>query len=188
MADWVEDVRNCLWPEGQQRRTVWMIVDAARDRRAYRLLLEGYYSDRACLFSGPLTPEMELASPYLVQLHPEGSVTDKLIRLGWGNSWGVFLAAQVSLPALRRHLRTLLMVQDQSGRRLLFRYWDPRVLRVFLPTCRAGELRQLFGPVSEFLIESGDTRQLLSFTVHHGELRRTVAPVPSVAAGHASGL
>ncbi|MBL8216541.1 MAG: DUF4123 domain-containing protein [Bryobacterales bacterium] len=183
----MEDVKNCLWPEGRTRRTVWMIVDAARDRRAYRLLLEGYYSDRACLFSGPLTPEMELASPYLVQLHPEGSVTDKLIRHGWGNSWGVFLAAEVSLPALRRHLRTLLMVQDQSGRRLLFRYWDPRVLRVFLPTCREGELRQLFGPVDQILLEAEDTRQLLSFTVHRGELRRTATPVPARAAGHATG-
>ena len=186
MADWEEGVRNCLWPGGQ-RRTVWMIVDAARDRRAYRLLLEGYYSDRACLFSGPLTPEMELASPYLVQLHPEGSVTDKIIRQGWGQSWGVFLAAEVSLPALRRHLRTLLIVKDQSGRQLLFRYWDPRVLRVFLPTCRPSEMRQLFGPIGEMLLESEDARQMLSFAVQREELLQKQTPVPSQATGHANG-
>ena len=187
MADWVDGVKNCLWPDGQ-RRTIWMIVDAARDRRAYRLLLEGYYSDRACLFSGPLTPEVEIASPYLVQLHLDDPVTDKLLRQGWGNSWGIFLAAEVSLPALRRHLRTLLMVQDQAGRRLLFRYWDPRVLRVFLPTCRADELRQVFGPIHEVLLEEESAQSMRRFTVQRGTLQDTATPLNPRAASHHAGL
>lgn len=187
MAGWVDSVRDCLWPEGR-RRTVWMIVDAARDRRAYRLLLEGYYSDRACLFSGALTPEMELASPYLVQLYQDDQVSDRLIREGWSKSWGVFLTAEVSLPALRRHLRTLLIVREQSGRRLLFRYWDPRVLRVFLPTCRTEELRQIFGPISEILLEDEDARQIRSYSMARGELKTTATPITVQAAGQSAGL
>jgi hypothetical protein len=30
---------------------------------------------------------------------------------------------------------------------LLFRYYDPRVLRVYLPSCRPSELETVFGPV-----------------------------------------
>jgi hypothetical protein len=44
---------------------------------------------------------------------------------------------------------------------LKFRYYDPRVLRAFLPTCNAGELKTLFGDVDQFFIESKEVGALL---------------------------
>jgi hypothetical protein len=56
---------------------------------------------------------------------------------------------------LHRHLRRLLRVRDDTGRRLLFRYYDPIVLAAFLPSCTTGELAQLYGPIDTFLVEDG---------------------------------
>ena len=42
----------------------------------------------------------------------------------------------------------------RDGTPLYFRYYDPRVLRIFLPTCSAAQLKQMFGPVDAFLAES----------------------------------
>src|SRR2546430_9757461 len=60
-------------------------------------------------------------SPYLVQLDREDRFTHYAIEQGWGNAWGIFLRTETSMKALRRHLRGLLRVRDESGRGLIFR-------------------------------------------------------------------
>jgi hypothetical protein len=44
-----------------------------------------------------------------------------------------------------------------------FRYYDPRVMRIYLPTCNAGELRTLFGPVGLYVMEGEDPTTLLRY-------------------------
>jgi hypothetical protein len=46
-----------------------------------------------------------------------------------------------------------LRVETEDGQRLVFRYFDPRVLRVFLPVCTPAEKNDFFGPVYRFFIE-----------------------------------
>lgn len=43
---------------------------------------------------------------------------------------------------------------------MLFRYYDPIVLAMFLPTCTAAELGELFGPIDAFLIEAGSGAEI----------------------------
>ena len=46
------------------------------------------------------------------------------------------------------------MVQDEGGQEYFFRYYDPRVLRKYLPTCTPEEVRSFFGPVRSFIAEN----------------------------------
>lgn len=165
-------IEKLLWPNGN-RRDAWMIVDAARDRRIFGLLLECFYSQHTCLFSGDITPQMQLVAPYLVELDYEHQKTRHFLRQAWGNNWGVFLKCEERMATLRRHLRTILVVRDQPGNRLLFRYYDPRVLRVYLPTCTKEELDAVFGPIERFLAEGEETDELLEFCRLRGELITT---------------
>jgi hypothetical protein len=55
------------------------------------------------------------------------------------------------------------MVRDPAGKRLMFRYYDPRVLRVYLPTCTAAELRAIFGLVERFWMEDEQSDRVLEF-------------------------
>jgi len=163
-------IEEILWPDGP-RQNVWMIVDGARTIDVFRFLL-ACHLEYACLYSGPLTPDLEIAAPYLVQLDHGYRDTHRLIRKAWGNSWGVFLRSETSLKKLRRHLREFLVVRDTKGTRMVFRYYDPRVLRAYLPTCEAGELRTVFGPIECFWTEAEAPGKMLEFHVRSGRLEQ----------------
>lgn len=155
-------IERALWPHDKPSRpSVWAVLDCARAPQVYRALLESRLEFR-CLYSGQLPRALEMVAPQLVELLPGHRLTERLLDEGWGRSWGIFV--RINDPAnLRHHLRKFLSVRDDHGRKLLFRYYDPRVLRAYLPTCRAEELHQLFGPVQSYLAEAADARTLLEF-------------------------
>ena len=172
-------LQQALWPAGATPAlSVWAVLDGARDPRIHKALFESRLEFR-CLFAGPLERELELAAPQLVELLPGHRLTLRLLDEGFRESWGILL--RIADPAnLRHHLRTLLRVQDEDGRKLLFRYYDPRVLRVYLPTCTPDELRQIFGPVDSLLCE-GEGGELLEFRRRNGLLHRSAIAAPETA-------
>jgi hypothetical protein len=148
-------VIEAIWPSpSNSALSVWAILDCARDDRIYPALRTSQL-DYLSLYSGRLHPAVEAAAPHLIELAPTYRFTPKLIEMGWGQSWGVFVRTEDGAN-LRGHLRKFLRVQDHTGRTLIFRYYDPRVLRVFLPTCQPEELSTFFGPIHSYLVESGD--------------------------------
>jgi hypothetical protein len=173
-------IQNRLWPRGSDAYT-WAIVDGARDRRIYTNLLNSY-ANYTCLYAGPLAPELEIAAPYLVQLDHTDRFTQQLLDEGWGNSWGVFLRCDASIEKLRRHLRGFLVVQDAAGKKLVFRYYDPRVLRVYLPTCLPDELKTVFGPIDHFMMEGDSPDTIIDFTFERNRLNEQKYPLAASAA------
>lgn len=167
----VRKVRDLLWPEPGAARapSVFAILDAARRRSIYAALQE-FEGEYRCLYRGRLDPRVLAAAPYLVQLAEMAPFTEWLIERAWGDSWGIFLQAHADIEALRQHFRRFLIVQDERGRRLYFRYYDPRVMRVYLPTCVGLELTTVFGPVLRFVVEDGDATRALDFAVERGRL------------------
>jgi hypothetical protein len=160
-AEALHQLECVLWP-AQSGRHAWMILDAARDTRIFPMLLECHL-DYSCLYSGTLPPLLSMAAPYLVHLEYEYRDTRRFLRHAWGNSWGILLDCQESMKSVRRHLRELLLVRDPAGQPLLFRYYDPRVLRIYLPTCTNNELRTVFGPVRRFWLEDQAPDILIAF-------------------------
>lgn len=150
---------------------VFAVLDGASipDLRA---TLHVFRPEHACLYRGELTADMAQVAPYLVQLEQGSQFTDWLVVDGWGKHWGVFIRSAEDLPAVRRHLRSLLLVQDKSGKPLVFRYYDPRVLRVFLPTCRSEQLASFFGPIDSYLLESESADTLVRFRMADGILKQ----------------
>jgi hypothetical protein len=140
----------------------WVILDGARDDRIYGAV-DRCPLEKCCLYSGNLPWQLQMTAPYLVQLDRDDPFAAYLIREGWGNSWGTFLQSDARLRDLRRHLRGLLRVQDEKMKRLIFRYYDPRVLRAYLPTCWPEELRTVFGPINRYLLESEDPAVMLAY-------------------------
>lgn len=118
-----------------------------------------------CLYRGHLEPDIAEVAPYLIQLEANTEFTETVLNQGWGNHWGVFAVTPADLFAMRQHLRRFLTVHDSTGKPLLFRYYDPRVLRVYLPTCNAEEITSFFGPITRYFMEGEKPGAAVSF--HH---------------------
>lgn len=118
-----------------------------------------------CLLPGELDPELVQAAPYLAQFQAQSAFTELFLMQGLGNHWGILGTSSADLRTLRMHFRKFLTVWDPDGKPLYFRYYDPRVLRLYLPTCNGEELRTLFGPVTAYYAESESADTLLRFTV-----------------------
>ena len=133
-------------------------------------LLSGHAVANVCLLPGDLDPELAEAAPYLAQLDAHSELARLFLTQGLGRHWGVLATSGADLRALRMHFRGLLSVWDPDGRPLFFRYYDPRVLRVFLPTCNADELQIVFGPVTAYYAEAEAAHKLLRLTLGAGGL------------------
>ena len=125
-----------------------------------------------CLYTGEIPPDVAEAAPYLVRLEQKSEFAEWVTGQGWGKHWGIFALAPVDFITMRGHLRRFLMVYDSNATALYFRYYDPRVLRTYLPTCSSDELARFFGPVSSFVIEDEQPETALRFEIAKGALAR----------------
>lgn len=142
---------------------LFAVLDAARDVQVLKLLLRSGQQYQS-IYEGPEGQELASVAPYLVSLPGTSSLIEHLVQRGWGRSWGCFLTFPLPFKETRRHLRKFLKVQDDAtGKQLYFRYYDPRVLRVFLLACTAEQRAEFFGPLGCFLVED-DKGALLRFT------------------------
>ncbi len=150
---------------------VYTILDgAAIDDLPARL--KKYKLEYICLYRGELDPDLEKAAPYLARIEQENEFTEWVVREGWGKNWGIFARSLYSIRHLRKHFRSLLTVYTEEGNPLLFRYYDPRVLLTFLPTCKTNELEEMFGPVESFLLEDEEKSSLIRFRRVGGVLKK----------------
>jgi hypothetical protein len=143
---------------------LYAIIDTARDRRAFSFL-EKTDCDYEILYPQRFAFDLDNRGPHLVSVRPGSTCFEPLISAGWGNNWGIYVAGPSDFATVRRHLRRLLFVKLHDGQQVLFRFYDPRVLRDYLPSCNGDELDQFFGPLTTIYLETGDDRELLCFSM-----------------------
>ncbi|MBL8173138.1 MAG: DUF4123 domain-containing protein [Bryobacterales bacterium] len=171
-----------LWPESLSSRIGnWAVLDGARNERIYGAIYRSYL-DKCCLYAGELPWQLQMAAPYLVQLDKDDAASVSLIKQGWGDSWGIYARSSASLATLRKHFRGFLRVRDHAGRKLVFRYYDPRVMRVYLPTCTPEELETVFGPVESYVMESEDANVAIEYSLENRRLRERRISLGQMAA------
>ena len=154
-----------------EARSVYAILDGA-SIPGLLANLHRHQPDYFCLYRGELPADMAEVAPYLVHLQVNTEFTSWVTGEGWGKHWGIFALSGADLRALRQHFRGFLTVYDPKIRPMLFRYYDPRVLRTYLPTCDSGELDAIFGPVDSYLVEDEAGEGMLRFQVVAGALKR----------------
>jgi hypothetical protein len=146
-----------------QSHLIYSTLDAARifgELETAQTLQTNFLS----LYMGQSEELLSSVAPYLFPYELNSEFGAWLLEKGWGNSWGMFVSTQVSLEELRKHFRKFLMVQTEDGTELYFRFYDPRVLRIFLPTCDVQQLHEFFGPVEYYGMEDEDPAHALLFS------------------------
>ncbi len=142
--------------------SLWAVLDAARDDRILSLLRE-HVDPYRCLYEGPEAETMADAAPYLVRFRSDSRLLERVVAEGWGRRWGVWLLSNKRLRDVRTHLRRFLMVQDESGEQLYFRYYDPAVLRSFLADITPRQKSLLFADVDSWMVDDRN-HGLLAFS------------------------
>ncbi len=167
MATFLGTLKALLFGSGAN---AYVILDGASVGDLLDKLYGAHRPEFVCLYRGELEPDMAQVAPYLVRLEPQTEFANWVFEQGFGKHWGVFITSAADLATLRGHFRRFLMVQDPKGKPVYFRYYDPRVLRVYLPTCNAAELAEFFGPVASFVMEAEEPRTILTFALADGAL------------------
>ncbi|HEX7689166.1 MAG TPA: DUF4123 domain-containing protein [Burkholderiaceae bacterium] len=162
-------IQTRLWQEAGDH-PAYAILDGAQNELLVGELHAAGAPPWRCLFMGELEPDMAVVAPYLVELEYSSAFTRRLLAEGWGQNRGVFLTSETPLAALWRHLRAQVMVYGPNLDPMYFRYYDPRVLRSFLPTCTPRQLAEFFGPVGFFIAEDEEPVRAHAWSLADGQL------------------
>lgn len=148
------DLHCYLEQHKQPGDMLYSVVDGAKD---YKLALAS-----RDLLGEPLRPlfedapaHMDRVGPYLARIQCCNRYPDymRLWAERMGDNAGILLLSSAWPKVIRAHLRSIFTVYDEMGSMFYFRYYDPRVIRTYLPTCTAKESRQFFGPIRSILVE-----------------------------------
>jgi Domain of unknown function (DUF4123) len=130
------------------------------------------------LFIGEAEKKYWDLAPYLIQV--DEPTLEWMLQTVWCAPCGVFVISKSGLETLRTHFRRFLMVQLPDGERWYFRYYDPRILKVYLENCRTDELDIFYGPVRGFGLMDPESDSIL--LMHIMGLERSELP-SEVASG-----
>ncbi len=151
--------------QGQPPHGVFAIYDGARRSPGLYRDLSDSGLPHECLFGGQIVSPLLEAAPWCVHLGFHEAKGREFFCRNWGSAAGIYLTAlpNAELKAVRAQLKRLLRVQLPSGSKALFRFYDPRVFRVFAPTCDTAQWRLLASDHHNWWCESEDAAQLLQY-------------------------
>jgi hypothetical protein len=155
------DIRSLLAQHGVKGLPWYAVIDAAQDSTTPQRAREANLRVQS-LYEGKLGARLDDVAPHLTTFEPDGEFAGWLCD-NWGGNHGIVFQSKATFEDLRKHFRRFLMVQDGTGKRFRFRFYDPRVLRAFLPVCTRGELAQFFGPVECFYTATRPGTGVLAF-------------------------
>jgi len=94
------------------------------------------------------------------------------LLIQWGYHFGSLAIIPEAIPfnEVRTHFRSLLMVKNHENVAVYFRFYDPRVLRSFLPICKPDQIPEMFGPVKLFVVEGKEQTRVNRFWVESDQV------------------
>lgn len=99
--------------------------------------------------------ELLRVGPWLVRLSKAADVQHALTEMAADVPWGYYVYSTFDIVSLRHSLRRFNLVRVPGiEREVLFRYWDPRVMQVFLDTATPQQRAKLFELIDQ--IKAGD--------------------------------
>ncbi len=124
------------------------------------------------LFEEPERKNFNNVDPCVLECDLCGQVVELLLAPDKEGEFGILIEGPIRCHEVRRHLRRFLFVRGACDTdKVLFQYYNPRVLRAFLHGCTESQLLDFFGPISAFHCQADELGEVLSFTLRDGVLQ-----------------
>lgn len=150
----MKKILDILHKDTDRTNHLYTVLDSTAEGVVLRDIFGGAFGDMVSLYTGVFSKYKINTSPYLICLHRKPQIEKQLLVRGWGKFWGMYFTSDAGLRVLLRHLRKCFYLQGIDGHNLFFRFYDPRVLKVYLNIISPEESRRFFGPVKRFILES----------------------------------
>lgn len=160
---------NIAFPDEETK--LFAIIDGASVPELLPKLDE-YQPPCSCLFGDMIEPDMAEVAPYLVQLENDSEFTQWLLTNCWGNHWGILAMSHKNLRTIQNDLEKIINVRNEKGEILRFRFYDPRVILEYLPTCYPNELKYFFNSIDQYIAEDKDSKYAWKLTSTGEELNQ----------------
>ena len=173
-------LRASLW--ARQGARVHAVVDGLIVPEIVARLKEADVAGWDCLQRGAMSADAAKRAAYVVELRNGAAFTDWLLDEATPTypGWGVLAISDRTLLAMREHCRTIGEVVTPDGERRPWRWFDPDVLRIALPSFLAGQLDEFFAPGQTLVVPeaSGWTWLAMEQGVLTTETRALMAAPP----------
>ncbi len=136
--------------------TLYALLDGARVPKLW-VMLEELKLEHVPLFRESPKEDITHVTPFLARIDPQGVAPEWLTFQPEALENAIFLTSSAALDALLAHFRRYLLVHDSGGKDVYFRFYDSRVLPIFLEAITPAEARGFFGPVSRFFVRDPDS-------------------------------
>jgi hypothetical protein len=110
------------------------------------------------LYNGTAQEDYWAIAPYLCRA--DARLLAWVGKSLWKDPWGIVAISTAGFAAVRAHFRKFLVVQSPEGEFWYFRFYDPRVLPVFLESSNEDEVKQFFGPIQAYAVPSPEEMNL----------------------------
>lgn len=123
------------------------------------------------LYRGRSEEQLAEVAPFLFEISDNPEFLDYVQTNSAGKAWGFYMISAASFDDIFKHFRKFLIVKTDEGKELYFRFYDPRVLRIFLPSCDSAQLKEFFGPVTQFFMEDEEPHYGIRFWLENAQLK-----------------
>jgi hypothetical protein len=110
------------------------------------------------LYNGTAQEDYWAIAPYLCKA--DQGLLRWILQTLWHEPWGIAVVSTADMAAVRAHFRKFLIVKSPEGEHWYFRFYDPRVLPVFLESSNQEELREFFGPIQAYAVHKPEAPSL----------------------------
>ena len=163
-------------------KRLYAIIDCAQHETIYTRLKQHadvYLSQ----YSNDVPDSLKAAGPVLYQLRKDNALSAWIITQGYQNNWFIlFPSLGQTMIDLRRHFKRFAMVESPEGKAMYFRYYDPRVMRNYIPSCNEEERRYIFAKLSCFWAQSPTANSYVQLNNDGSEKSITLTEPTAVAA------
>lgn len=148
-------------PEGQPFRRTYAIVDASRQPMVIPAALDAFASSVRCLFSGSALREFGDNAAWVVEIDSTEGTLRWLLEQGFNKRWAIFANSLLEIEPFVRHLKKFTVAEGDGGRTFFFRFYDPHVLRQYLPAFDERQVRLFFREIEDVFFEDTSGRHRL---------------------------